>query len=230
MLRPNLSVTWAHYETDEQWLNEEPPLNVHQNEENKTQGMKLSSVFSSQFHFPLSICNVDISAGWQVFIWCAPSNADRCLGLTASASSYKLSLCWSTFSYEPTKKAEYLLYHILKQIDLFSWQSWSIPTSCHFFNAERVSLHGYRAQFEYYDLHCTLDQEYSVSRSTQTAPYAHARRNWLLLMKRQRWIFILRVGRANTQWTSKTWLGWMAHHNRIRNECRRWESNSNIAN
>ena len=44
--------------------------------------------------------------------------------------------------------------------------------------------------------------EYSISHSTQTAPYTHARRNWLLFAKRQRGIFRLHVGCANTQWTS----------------------------
>ena len=37
---------------------------------------------------------------------------------------------------------------------------------------------------------------------TQAAPYTHARRNRLLLTKRQRGIFRLHVGCANTQWTS----------------------------
>ena len=44
--------------------------------------------------------------------------------------------------------------------------------------------------------------EYSVSHSTQTAPYTHARQNQLLFAKRQRGIFKLHVGCANTQWTS----------------------------
>mgnify|MGYP001796164741 CR=1 FL=1 len=46
--------------------------------------------------------------------------------------------------------------------------------------------------------------EYSVSHSTQTAPYTHARQNRLLFAKRQRQrgIFRLHVGCANTHWTS----------------------------
>ena len=44
--------------------------------------------------------------------------------------------------------------------------------------------------------------EYSVSHSTQAAPYTHARRIRLLFAKRQRGIFKLHVGCANTQWTS----------------------------
>ena len=41
--------------------------------------------------------------------------------------------------------------------------------------------------------------EYSVSHSTQTAPYTHARLNRLLFAKRQRGIFKLHGGCANTQ-------------------------------
>ena len=42
--------------------------------------------------------------------------------------------------------------------------------------------------------------EYSVSHSTQAAPYTHARQNRLLFANRQRGIFRLRLGCANTQW------------------------------
>ena len=44
--------------------------------------------------------------------------------------------------------------------------------------------------------------EYSVSHSTQAAPYTLARRNRLLFAKRQRGVFRLHVGCANTQWFS----------------------------
>ena len=44
--------------------------------------------------------------------------------------------------------------------------------------------------------------EYRRSHSTQAAPYTHACWNRLLFAKRQRGIFRLQVGCANTQWTS----------------------------
>ena len=44
--------------------------------------------------------------------------------------------------------------------------------------------------------------EYSVSHSTQTAPYIHACQNRLLFAKRPRGTIRLRVGFANTPWTS----------------------------
>ena len=55
---------------------------------------------------------------------------------------------------------------------------------CHFFDAERVILSGVQGH------------------GTQATPYTVARRNRPLLARRQRGIFRLNVGYANTQWIS----------------------------
>ena len=79
--------------------------------------------------------------------------------------------------------------------------------------------------------------EYSIGYSTQAALYTHTRRNRLMFAKRQRGILRLHVGCASTHWTygifspvlQGLWPGCMAHHNQIRNDWRRWESNPDLS-
>ena len=79
--------------------------------------------------------------------------------------------------------------------------------------------------------------EYSVSHSTQAVPYTHARRYRLLFAKRHRWGSWDGMLSVQTysgpplflEWHSvRVWLGRMARHNQIRNDCWRWESNLDL--
>ena len=119
------------------------------------------------------------------------------------------------------------------------YQCQKVAWSCVHMNKEDTSLqsqfliHTRKDTCEFQKGDCCL--EYSIYHTAQVAPYMHAWNRLLFVFKKsQRGNILTACGMCThtvdlpclMSCSAKTWLGWVAHHNPIRND--HWRSESNV--